>query len=179
MAEEIPEGASRAQVLEAQRRAAKGTGSVAVAGLDEFRRDLRKMVGKLATDKLKEVNHRVAEMVVDRLGETARQVDVRNMAGNRVSSDAFMRVVKSARASRKQTASSFRIGGKRYPDALGWEFGSFQYGQFPPWSGNQFIVWKPSGVGYVAYETVRQMREEIVEAYGDGIDEVAKEAFPD
>lgn len=78
------------------------------------------------------------------------------------------RVAPSVKALAQQRSASVKIGGDRYPFALGSNFGSRQFKQFPP----------PVDPDYSLYRSIRAKRDDVVESYGDAIDRLAAKAFP-
>lgn len=88
------------------------------------------------------------------------------------------KAAKSLGASKSAKNAMVRLGGKRYPFALGAEFGAKRYNQFAAWRGNQ---WKSfdSGVGYFLHPAVRESWPDARETYLQTIDEVMKTAFPE
>lgn len=160
-------------------RGAVGTGIVKVEGLDEFRRELRRL-GPEYADDMKDLNHKVGQLIVDRTKAKARMYRGNSQGSGRNLAVLARRAFDNAKASRKQRESSVRIGGARRPYAVGLEFGAKKYRQFPPWRGNQWpSTWVPEGVGYVIHPVIRESRQEILDIYGDGLEHVARKAFPD
>jgi hypothetical protein len=74
-----------------------------------------------------------------------------------------------------QRDASIRIGGNDRGGrvALGNEFGSIRFKQFPAWRG------VGADAGYALYPTIRAKRAEVVEAYGAALDRLLHDAFPD
>ncbi|MDP8961491.1 MAG: hypothetical protein M3N32_07760 [Actinomycetota bacterium] len=147
-----------------------GVKAVEFRGLRQFRSELRKLEG-FDKKAMGEVNRRVAELVADAAKAKAGSV-----------SPQARKAAESLTAGRAQSRASVRIGGARYPFALGAEFGSHRYGQFPPWKGNQ---WSFSGLsfsehdtGYWLHPAIRENMDRIVDKYGDELDELVKAAFP-
>lgn len=79
----------------------------------------------------------------------------------------------SIRAQGEQRRSKITIGGNQFPFALGAEFGSIEYKQFDPFTGNG------SDAGYFFYPAIRETREEFMDVYEDVLDRLARRAFPD
>ncbi len=159
-------------------RARRSEETVRVAGLDAFRRELRKLesdAGPEGIAMLKEANHKVATMVVGKA--QARAGSVGPMQAKAAS---------TLRAGRQQARATI-TGGVRMPFFFGAEFGS--YPNFPRSRGgrtflgfNQFMPWKKPGngnTGYFLYPTMRAETRNIIEMYGDELDRIAKNAFPD
>jgi len=82
------------------------------------------------------------------------------------------KVAASVKALAQQTGAQIKIGGPRFPYALGAEFGSVQYKQFPPWKGSG------PGAGYSLYETIRDRRQQIIDEYADMLTDLTAKAFP-
>ncbi len=130
-----------------------------VQGLDEFRRELRRLTGM--GKELGRANRRVAEMVASGARSKAE-----SLGGVQAKS------APSIRALGAQARSQVALGGARYPFALGAEFGSIRYKQFPAWRGSA------QGAGYFLFPTIRESRDAIVDAYGEELDRLARRAFP-
>lgn len=64
------------------------------------------------------------------------------------------------------------IGSGNVPWALGFEFGSNRYPQFPPWKGNG------PDAGYFFWPTVRDARDNVGDEMVKAIEEAMAEAFP-
>lgn len=104
-------------------------------------------------------------------------------AANIVASDAKRRALAVGGAIRKaapsikgggtQRGAYVKLGGARYPYALGGEFGSIRYKQFKPWRGNG------RDAGYALYPAIRANNDEIVEQFGDALEDISRRAFPD
>jgi hypothetical protein len=124
---------------------------------------------------LKEANHKVAMMVVGKA--QARAGSVGPMQAKAAS---------TLRAGRQQARATI-TGGVRMPFFFGAEFGS--YSNVPRSRGtrtflgfNQFMPFKKPGsgnTGYFLYPTMRAETRNIIEMYGDELDRIAKNAFPD
>lgn len=66
------------------------------------------------------------------------------------------------------------------PRVRGDEFGSKKYGQFRPWTGNQWGQEFPAkGVGYAVHPTIRENEEGILERFENAIEEALKGAYPE
>lgn len=83
------------------------------------------------------------------------------------------KVAKSVRVLAQQAGAAIKIGGDAYPYALGSEFGSSRFRQFPAWRGSG------SRAGYSLYPSIRSNRSEIEQRYERLIADVAARAFPD
>lgn len=134
---------------------------IRVQGLGEFRRDLKAM-GPGMEKGVKDANVELSVKATTKararaqaLGSTAAHV-----AGT-------IRPIKRLRA------AGVSLGNAAHPEALGAEFGSFQYRQFQPWRGNGM------GAGYFLYPTIRSMEREVKDTYLNlVIDKVAARAYP-
>jgi hypothetical protein len=133
---------------------------VEVHGLDDFRRELRKLADDLPRE-LTDANFQVATLVSQDAKQRASGVS----RGARKSAE-------SLSAARTQAAAKVRMGGSRYPFAAGFEFGSIRYPQFPAWRGSG-----PTA-GYWLYPSIRANNDRIVDMYGDLLDRITREAFP-
>lgn len=146
-------------------KARKMEGDVKVQGLNDFRRQLKKIVQEGGVDGialLKEANFRIASMVADK-------------AQGRASSVGKMqsRAASSLRPGRQQARAVISGGGARVPFFWGAEFGSLRYKQFETWK-------KPGGgnTGYFLFPTMKAESKNIIEMYGDELEKIAKQAFP-
>ncbi len=148
--------------------------TISVKGLDEFRRELKKLDDAGLTDQLKDVNRKVADLVVDRAQGKASTRQERKAAA-------------SLRASRQAARAQVVGGNARVPWFTGAEFGA---GQNAPRIGpsgrrflgfNQFGSWTGNGrsAGNFLYPAIREATDEIVDMYGDAIEKIAARAFPD
>ena len=141
-----------------------------IDGLDDFRRDLVRMSGSITGKDFGRVNKSVAEYIVEKSDEVGLRLGgvhahvVRN---------------RSQRALGAAKAAQVIVGGSaaKHGPALGAEFGSKRYTQFPPWRGNQFTG---GDVGYMLHPAIRDNETEWVDMYWQGIEGIAKKsAFPD
>lgn len=132
---------------------------VDVQGLNELRSELRKLD---LTDQLKDAHYRVASLVVDEAEKKARAI-------GRMQAKA----AESLRATRTQNKAAVSIGSTRYAFALGAEFGAKNYPQFLPWRGSG------TNSGYFMWPAIRESRDEVMRLYGDEIERITSDAFPD
>lgn len=75
------------------------------------------------------------------------------------------------------TSASIALGASGRHWLIGQEFGSNRYKQFAPWTGPA-----PEGggsAGRFLYPTIREETPKLVEEYGDALQNVARDAFPD
>ena len=149
------------------------SGTVAVTGLDELRRELKKLEGDQATEALKDANFAVAQLVV-----SAAQ----GQASSRMESAAAATLKPARQAARAQVT-----GGSGIAFFGGAEFGAGQnqmrqnVNGSPGLGWNQFKAWRGSGsgAGYFLYPAIAGATDEIVELYGKEIDKITRDAFPD
>ena len=139
---------------------AKKVGVVAVEGLDELRRELRKLDDAGLTDQLKDANKKVADLVVARAQGRASTGMERKAAG-------------SLRSSRQAARAQVVGGSVKVPFFGGAEFGSLRYRQFKAWTGSN------SQSGYFLYPAIREATDDIVELYGDEVMKISAKAFPE
>lgn len=139
----------------------RATGYVRVAGLADFQRELRKVNADLPKE-LRKANIEAAEVVAS---DARRRAEARGGVSRKSAP--------SIKAQGEQRRSKVSIGGARFPFALGAEFGSIQYAQFDPWTGNG------SDAGYFLYPAIRETREEFMDVYEQVIDRLSRRAFPD
>lgn len=78
------------------------------------------------------------------------------------------KVAASVKALAQQRNASVKIGGNAYPYAMGSNFGSIRFKQFPP-------VKRPD---YSLYSSIADKRDETVEVYGEAVDRLMRKAFP-
>lgn len=145
----------------ARRRGPMRTAStVTVAGLDEFRRELRKLDDKTLIDGLKDANKQVGDLVVDE-------------AKSRAQTRLQQKAAATLRAGRQQAKAVVTGGTAKVPFFYGAEFGALKYRQFSPWRGSG------QNAGYFLFPAMRDTRGEVLEVYGVAIDKLASSAFPD
>lgn len=151
------------------------SGAVQVVGLDEFRRELRRLEDQGMVEGLKAVNYEVASRVV--VWAQARAGGLGAMQ---------VRAAGSLRASRTQARAQVAGGGARVPFFAGAEFGAGQNqprrtsrGTVTGW--NQFQPWRGNGpdAGYFLYPAIRDHNTEIVQTYSEAMAELGRRAFPD
>ena len=80
------------------------------------------------------------------------------------------KVAASVKSLASQSSASVKIGGKRWPYALGSNFGSDRYRQFPPFR---------RGRDYSLYRTIARQRERTMNVYANALEDLTKLAFPD
>lgn len=146
-----------------------------VRGLDEFRAKLKKHSDRKQLEKeLRQANYSVAKLIEDR----SKPV----MSGLR--GGMGPKAADTIKASRSTVAARLNIGGA-VPFALGVEFGAVR--NVPRSVGgrtirgwNQFDDWRGSGddAGYAVFPTIRESTDEVLTLYGDEIERILSDAFP-
>lgn len=212
----------------------RGADRVRVRGLDELRRELRRIDsdGEWRRE-LRAANYDVAKLVV-------RAARLRAMAVSRMARSS----AETLRPGRQEARAVVRLGDRSTPYAMGAEFGAYQnkrravktpqvrttasgrvrtvqtratlirddesiarvinriqsqyvdtrgrnvgrrgggtqvtvrgirlgWNQFKPWRGNSI------GAGYFLFPSIRAKMPEIIDTYGDAIDDITRKAFPD
>ena len=147
-------------------KAVRSEETVRVQGLDKFRSELRKLQQQGGADGialLKEANYRVASMVVGKAQSRASSVGPMQA-----------KAAASLRPGRQQARAVVSGGSARVPFFYGAEFGALQFKQFLPWK-------KPGNgnTGYFLFPTMKAETQNIIEMYGEELDKIAKDAFPD
>lgn len=123
---------------------------IQVQGAKELRAALRKMGDRRLLRELGNLNADLAAQVIDRARANAGSPLERKAADQ-------LKPAKSAAAVRVSMDGGY---------VLGAEFGAKRWPQFKPWKGNGVEA------GYFLFPAVRDMREEIVNAYADEIERV-------
>jgi len=136
------------------------SGAVRIDGLDDLRRELKKLDDAGLIDALKDLNFEIASKVVQ---------NAQRRASTRQQSSA----AQSLKAGRQAAKSVVTGGGAKKPFFGGAEFGSIRFPQFPAWQGNG------RDAGYFLFPAIRSMEDEIVEMYGDEVEKITARAFPD
>ena len=171
--------------------------TVRVKGLDELRRELRKLDDKGLTAELKQANFDAAKLVVE---------GAQGKASNKMERSAASTLT----ASRAAARAAVNFGGPRAPYAMGAEFGAARnvlrkipprqvkgkttrdssgrfvageiksVGSMTMLGWNQFKAHRGSGAnaGYFLWPAVRDKTPQIVETYGDAVERIASKAFP-
>lgn len=153
--------------------------TINVRGLDQLRRELRKIEQQGGADGialLKEANYKVASMV-------ANKAKIRGSSVGRLQGKA----AQTLRAGRQQARATVSGGTAAVPFFYGAEFGSYsgieRQRKGRSFIGfNQFLPWKRPGggnAGYFLFPTLRDETKNIIEAYGEELDKITKQAFPD
>lgn len=127
-----------------------------VHGLKDLQRELR-AVDRDWPKELRKANKSAADLVAE---GTRQSFASRGGVAPKVAA--------SVKSLAQQRNASVRIGGDRFPYAMGSNFGSVRYKQFPP----------PVKPDYSLYRTIEDKRSEVVESYGQAIDDLTSRAFP-
>lgn len=149
-------------------------GKVELAGVKSFRQELRR-IDKELPKELRKVHLAAAKIVAE---------------GTRASFASRPKVTSAVATSVKalagQQSASVRIGGTGKAEAaLGHEFGGGRFGKGRPSPAGghttQFPAWRGAGAdaGYSLYPTLRSKTDDLVDLYGDALEEIARAAFPD
>lgn len=149
--------------------------TVRVDGLDDLRRELRRLDDAGLSDRLKDANYRVSEIVV-------RRAQARAAALGRMQQKA----ADTLRPARQAARAVVTLGRASVPFALGAEFGAWQgirqpgrnrgrvgLNQFDPWRG------RSTGAGYFLWPGIRDSADDIRDAYLEELDRITSDAFPD
>jgi hypothetical protein len=133
---------------------------IQVTGLKELRKEL-KAADAAFPKELQKANKKIAELVAD-----GTRAAFSGMGGS------APKVAPTVKALAQQARAQVKVGGGSGVGAevaMGNLWGSKRYKQFPP----------PVDAGYALYPTLKAKNDEIVEAYGDLLDDLLKRAFPD
>lgn len=191
--------------------------SIEVRGLRDLQRELRRLDESGLIDQLKDANHEVAQLVVERARQKAR-----TLGGMEA------KAAESLTARRGERRAEVSLGGRGYEFAAGAEFGAHRdkirllkqsgsrrrtraylvrdgserairqatkrieaqsnintgqqvavtgrirgWNQFRPWTGNK------AGAGRFLFPAIRDRADDIRDVYGDALDQITKQAFPD
>lgn len=135
-------------------------GGVRVTGLKELRSELKKADAGFPK-QLQKANKKVAELVAE-----GTRAAFSSMGGS------APKVAPKVKALAQQTRAQVRVGGGAGVGAevaMGNLWGSRRFPQFPP----------PKPGGYALFPTISDKDNEIVDVYGDLIEELLSKAFPD
>lgn len=154
--------------------------TVEIRGLREFRRELRQIDSRMGNE-VRKVHRRVADLV-------ARRAVAGALAGGRQAAAAAKAIKPRA------TNTSAKIETvRRPPFALGVFWGQKRRSgwyanprysestarQFPPWVGNQWDPGETGGKPYHIGPAINASLDEVEDIYLEGIDDIARRAFPD
>jgi hypothetical protein len=127
-----------------------------VVGLRDLQRELRAL-DKTMPRELRKANIEAAEVVAQ---ATRQSFSSRPGVAPKVAA--------SVKALGQQRNASVRIGGPKYPYAMGSNFGSIRFKQFP-------AVKHPD---YSLYTSIRSERKEVLDTYDEALKRLTKKAFP-
>lgn len=131
--------------------------AIQVQGLRELQRELRAL-DRAWPRELRVASKEAADVVAE-----ATRASFASRGG------VAPKVAPSVKALAQQRSASVRIGGAKYPFAMGSNFGSLKFKQFSP----------PTRPDYSLYASIDKKRDEVVEAFGDALDRLTRRAFPD
>lgn len=147
---------------------------VKVRGLDEFRRELKRIDRALGKE-LRQVHLKVAGLVSGRARAAAPGRTGQAIRPRATQKSAFVQV-----GSRPGHAIGTFMGAKR---RFGWyaagRYRTSEGRQFEPWIGNQWDPGDGAGGPYHIGPAIDGSIDEVIELYGDEIEELAAKAFPD
>lgn len=129
---------------------------IEIIGLAEFQRELRRLDAQFPKE-LRIANKMAAELIAE---PTRSSFESRDGVAPKVAA--------SVKVLAQQRSAAVKIGGTRFPYAMGSNFGSRKFTQFPP----------PVEPDYSLYRTIAANREAVVDTYADMVDRIARHAFP-
>lgn len=149
--------------------------AVEVEGLKPFVKELKALGDADLSAEFKDANVAVADLIVERARARA--------AGEGRQAKA---AAKTLRAVKSKVRAEVVMGGTKAPWVYGAEFGSYQdkprrrttgtyrgFKQFKPWRGSG------ENAGWFLYPAIRASTDDVVDLYGDRLDELVAKAFPD
>lgn len=134
--------------------------SVRIIGLQEFRAELKAVEAKLPTE-LGRAAKKAADIVAK---DTVASFSSRGGVAPKVAP--------SVRTFTQQGGGGVRIGGDQFPYAMGSEFGSVRFKQFPAWRGSG------AGAGYSLWPSIRMDIGQVEEEFRRALDDLVAKAFP-
>lgn len=148
--------------------------AVKVRGLDEFRREIKK-VDKEFGKELRQVHLAIAKMVAGRAQAAAPARVTKAIRPRATQKSAFVQT---------RTVPPYALGvfwGMRRRS--GW-YAAHRYRgssgrQFEPWVGNQWDPGETGGQPYFIGPAINDSVDEVIDMYGDAIEKLAGKAFPD
>jgi hypothetical protein len=148
--------------------------SVEIKGLKDFRRELRKLDDRSLRNGLTPIYRKIAKLVRGR-AEGAAPGDVKSAIGHKANQrGAFITI-----GSSPPRARGVFFGAKA---RFGWyaagRFRSSSARQFEPWVGNQWDPGESGGSPYFIGPAINHSVDEIIETMGEGIEDLARKAFP-
>jgi len=149
--------------------------AVEVEGLKPFVKELKALGDADLSAEFKDANVAVADLIVERARVRA--------AGEGRQAKAAARTL---RAVKSKVRAEVVMGGTKAPWVFGSEFGAQQDKPRRRISGtyrgfNQFKPWRGSGenAGFFLYPAIRASTDDVVDLYGERLDELVSKAFPD
>lgn len=155
--------------------AATGGPAIHVEGLRQFRRELRGLTGDSTwTKALGQVNRTMA-------GDAAvwAQLEAYEMGGVWAHFAADIKGMGTAAAARLQVDRDANAAFWGARKRTGWNAGHDGRPQHPEWVGNTWGVAMVGQGPYALNEALAVHLTEIVDGYGDALDDLARKAFPD
>lgn len=152
------------------------TVKVKVDGLDQFRREIKRVDRELGKD-LRRIHVKVAELVADKAKAASPDREAQGIKGRGTQKAALVRV--SATARNPRVLGVF-MGMRR---RSGW-YANIRYRQsrarqFDPWVGSQWDPGERGGEPYFIGDAINSSVDDVIELYGDEIMDLAARAFPD
>jgi hypothetical protein len=147
---------------------------VEIKGLADFRRELRKLDDRELRNGLTPIYREIAKMVKDR-AKAAAPAGVRSSIGHRANRNGAFITTKGSppRALGVFWGAKARFGwyaAGRYTSSTG--------RQFEPWVGNQWSPGETGGEPYFIGPAINRSVDEVIETMADGIEDLARRAFP-
>jgi len=153
--------------------------TVYIRGLDEFRRELRRVDSKMGNE-VRKIHRRVADLVADRAKAAAMSgVPQASRAAGAIKARASNKSAKIETVSRPPFALGVFWGQRQ---RSGWyanpRYAASTGRQFDDWVGNQWDPGEHGGKPYFIGDAINRSLDEVDDIYLDGIDELARRAFP-
>lgn len=147
---------------------------VEVKGLKDFRRELRKLDSRELRNGLTAIYRDIAKLVRSR-AEGAAPGDVKRAIGHKANRRGAFITVRPV----PEYALGVFLGAK---GRFGW-YSAHRYQQssarqFEPWVGNQWDPGEPGGEPYFIGPAINRAVDDVVEKLADGIEDLARKAFP-
>lgn len=151
-----------------------GTVRVSIRGMKEFRRELKRLDRKLGKE-LRKVWLRAAELVAERADAAAPA-----RAKGVIKPRATQRAARIEITPKRGDELAVFLGQRR---RSGWyrraRYRASTGRQFKPWVGNQWDPGETGGQPYHIGAAINAAVDDVVDVIGDGIDDLARRAFPD
>lgn len=147
---------------------ALGGRALEVHGLKDLSRTLKELDAELPK-QLRKAGLAVAKLVA---------AEARSQAGTGTRTQRKAAAAIKARAGAASASVAVQATAQ-VPFALGAFFGAKRYAQFSPWIGNK---WESGVAGegpYAINPAIVALEDQILAVYGEAVDEVTKQAFPD